>query len=487
VSSPLPSRDYSALTPAELWEWHQLLESRFGGESLADFICRVAPHEPPPRHLMPVLDALERAKTIGGQRVCLSMPPRHAKSTTIRRAIGWWLLRCPADPCAYVSRTCDGAEAQSRKVRTLAQQIGIPLMRGSQRDDRWETAYGGGLIATGIDGMLTGNPIKGLGIVDDPIKSRAEANSEAYRERVWDFFNDVLMTRLEGPASVFVIHTRWDPDDLIGRLIEEQGWDVINLSAIAEADDPIGRMPGEALWPDRFPVERLLKIKQRNEFTFESLYQGKPTPKGARLFYGPARYYDPKKTDLTGCHVLIGGDPAATAKTTADFSAYVALAVRPPFHCPTVYVLDVYRRQVEVPQQARDALEFQRRNYGAMMWVESVGGFKAVPQLIRDLAPGVLIGEITPRGDKRQRAERIASAWNDGRVLLPKTDPHLPGSDMAPPWLAEYVDEVQRFTGRTGGQDDQVDASANAFNEVVELKNEVQVHRGAVRDPARWG
>jgi predicted phage terminase large subunit-like protein len=152
-----------------------------------------------------------------------------------------------------------------------------------------------------------------------------------------------------------------------------------------------------------------------------------------------------------------------------------------------VYVLDVYRRQVEVPQQARDALEFQRRNYGAMMWVESVGGFKAVPQLIRDLAPGVLIGEITPRGDKRQRAERIASAWNDGRVLLPKTDPHLPGSDMAPPWLAEYVDEVQRFTGRTGGQDDQVDASANAFNEVVELKNEVQVHRGAVRDPARWG
>jgi predicted phage terminase large subunit-like protein len=484
----VPSPDLSRLTPDERKEWLRLLEKQYGGEGFDPFIRRVAPHEPPPRHLAPIIAALERARAIGSQRVCLSMPPRHAKSTTIRRAIAWWLSNRPADSCAYVSRTCDGAEIQSRKVRTLAQQIGIKLKAGSQRDDRWETVQGGGLIACGIDGMLTGNPITGLGIIDDPIKSRAEANSEAYRERVWDFFNDVLMTRLEGPASVYAIHTRWDIDDLIGRLLAEGGWEVINLPAIAEAHDPIGREPGEALWEERFGVERLAKIKKRNEFTFESLYQGKPSPKGARLFYGPACYYDPKDPTLKGMrgfHVLIGADPAASEKTTADHTAAVAMAVQGPFDNPTIYILDVYREQVEVPKQARDLLAFQRRNYGAKLWVEAVAGFKAVPQLLRDLAKGVLVGEINPRGDKKQRAERFASAWNDGRVLLPKTDPHLPGATVAPPWVGPYVNEVMRFTGKAGAEDDQVDASANAFNEIPMLTMGTQ--RQSVEDDTAYG
>lgn len=483
----VPSPDLSRLSPEERREWLELLERKVGGEGFDPFIRRVAPHEPPPRHLAPIVAALERARAIGHQRVCLSMPPRHAKSTTIRRAIAWWLTHRPADSCAYVSRTCDGAEIQSRKVRTLANQIGIRLKTGSQRDDRWETVHGGGLIACGIDGMLTGNPITGLGIIDDPIKSRAEANSEAYRERVWDFFNDVLMTRLEGPASVFVIHTRWDLDDLIGRLMEEGGWTIINLPAIAEECDVLGRQPGEALWEERFGVERLAKVKARNEFTFDSLYQGKPTPKGARLFYGPARYYDPKDPSLNGlkgCHVLIGADPAATEKTTADHSAAVAMAIQPPFDNPTIYILDVYRAQVEVPRQARELMAFQRRNFGAKLWVEAVAGFKAVPQLIKDLAPGVLVEGITPKGDKRQRAERFASAWNDGRVLLPKSDPHLPGSTATPPWVATYIAELQRFTGKDGGEDDQVDASANGFNQVGEMTSGVK--RGASYQPDRW-
>ena len=469
----------SGLTPEEeeLRFWARYLNE--GGEGLRDFIARVCPAEAAPPHLMPLINALERCRLLGHQRLAVSFPPRHGKTVTLRRAIAWWLQSRPADCCAYVSRTADGASAQSRKVRFLAMAEGIGLARNHQRDDNWQTTHGGGLFACGIDGMLTGNPITGLGIVDDPIKSRAEAESEAYRERVWDFFNDVVMTRLEGPASIIVVHTRWSPDDLIGRLIEEGGWDVINLPAIAEAGDPIGRQAGEALWPERFPVDRLLKVKQRNEFTFDSLYQGRPVPKGNRLFYGPACYYDPKKTDLTGCHVLIGADPAASEKTTADFSAAVALAIKPPLDCPTIYVLDVYRRQVEVPEQARDLLAFQRRNHGAKLWVEAVGGFKAVPQLIRNMAPGVLVGEVPSGfGDKRQRAERLASAWNDGRVLLPMTDPHLQGASAAPPWIGEFVRELQAFTGREGGQDDQVDAASHALNQYMCAPRSVK--RGAV-------
>jgi predicted phage terminase large subunit-like protein len=160
------------------------------------------------------------------------------------------------------------------------------------------------------------------------------------------------------------------------------------------------------------------------------------------------------------------------------------MAIKPPFDRPTVYILDVYRRQVEVPQQARDLLAFQRRNYGAKMWVEAVAGFKAVPQLLKDLAKGILVSEVTPRGDKKQRAELFASAWNDGRVLLPKSDPRSPLPDV-PPWVPPYIDELQRFTGKPGGVDDQVDASANAFNQVPDfLKG---TYRGSVEDSSAYG
>jgi predicted phage terminase large subunit-like protein len=188
---------------------------------------------------------------------------------------------------------------------------------------------------------------------------------------------------------------------------------------------------------------------------------------------------------MRGFHVLIGADPAASEKTTADHTAAVAMAVQGPFDNPTIYILDVYREQVEVPKQARDLLAFQRRNYGAKLWVEAVAGFKAVPQLLRDLAKGVLVGEINPRGDKKQRAERFASAWNDGRVLLPKTDPHLPGATVAPPWVGPYVNEVMRFTGKAGAEDDQVDASANAFNEIPMLTMGTQ--RQSVEDDTAYG
>jgi predicted phage terminase large subunit-like protein len=476
------------LTEGEQREWEALAESDWGGETLRDFICRVAPHEPPPKHLDPILEALERCRTIGGQRIAISIPPRHAKSTTIRRMLAWWTEQRPADHNAYVSRTCDGAEAQSRKIRTLCQEIGVPLAPGAKRNDNWETIYGGGLIACGIDGMLTGNPVTGLAVVDDPIKNRQEASSEAYRERVNDFVSDVLMTRLEGPASVIIIHTRWDPDDLIGTLEAEGGWTIINLPALAEENDPIGRKPGEALWPERFPIERLEKIRRRNEFTFESLYQGKPVPKGARMFYGPTRYWDPKKTDLRGCTVIIGGDPAATAKTTADFSVYVAIAVREPWDMPTVYLLDLYRKQVEVPEQARAALKFQRRNFGAKIWVEAVAGFKAVPQLLRSLCPGVLVGEIDPKGDKKQRAEGVASAWNDGRFLIPSSDYHQrmnPEAIEAPEWVKDFVNELRRFTGKEGAVDDQVDASANAYNMIGVMDDDDE--RGSKAEPGAYG
>jgi predicted phage terminase large subunit-like protein len=103
----------------------------------------------------------------------------------------------------------------------------------------WETGLGGGVRAVGVGGGITGFGAD-LVIIDDPVRSRAEAESRTYRDKTYEWFCDDLYTRLEPNASIILIQTRWHEDDLAGRLLkdsEEEGaekWEVISLPALAE-------------------------------------------------------------------------------------------------------------------------------------------------------------------------------------------------------------------------------------------------------------
>jgi predicted phage terminase large subunit-like protein len=422
-----------------------------GRESLRHFIGGIAPHQLPPPHLDPLIDLVERARW-ERIRVCLSMPPRHAKTITILRAIAWWLMLTPSDTCAYTSYSDRQAWSKSRIARALALRAGV-RMGESESVAEWRTSAGGGMLATGAGGGLTGQGVSGLMVVDDPYKLREEAESPVIREKIWDWFTDVVESRLEG-ASVLVVHTRWVADDLIGRLGRDHGWEVVNLPAIAEHGDPIARAPGAPLWPDRFPLVELERKRALNEYSFASLYQGQPRPRGATVF-GPAHYYDPGKLDVTGWRIVVAADPAASEKTTADYSTILALAVNGHGSESRGRVLEVYRRQVTVPQFVRDLIAFCARHGHAEAGIESVGGFKAVPQLLREVDPQVRVREITPLGDKFQRAQPVASAWNAGRIEVPSSAP----------WLKDFLYETSTFTGVRDPQDDQVDVLAHAWNE----------------------
>lgn len=463
-----------------------LLGGVIGDERLYDWIVRNAPRHKPPKHVQPLLDLLERAR-LEPVRACVSMPPRHAKTTTIVHAIPWWLQLSPADTNAYVTYGDDLSRSKSRIARRLATDSNVKLADDSKSLSEWRTTAGGGLLATGIGGPLTGQGITGLLVVDDPIKNRAEAESELARGGVWDWFNDVAYTRLEPGASCIVVQTRWHDDDLTGRLLsmgvedDPDGikWECINLAAIAENDnDPLGRAPGEALWPDRYPLWLLKQIRsQIGEWGFGSLYQGRPKPKGSKVFGEPG-VYDPATVNLTGCRVYIGVDPAATASTKADYSVAIAIAVRfGPDRDPTTatcYVLDVLREQMEVPDFIKKLRAFQIRWYSAPAAIEAVGLGKAVPQMHKVLSPDLNVFEIPAHGDKFTRAQPVAAAWNEGRVLVP----------MNAPWLSEFKKELLAFTGVGDKQDDQVDGLSHAWNSIAWAP--VPVVRGAFKQPRRW-
>lgn len=456
----LTEAQLAALPEADRAEAEALQEDLVGGESLRDFIVRLSPHQPPPRHFDPVIDVLEEARW-SPQKVGISMPPGHGKTTLILNAYAWWLTKNPADTNAYASYNERQAFSKSVLARALSVRAGVELSDEVNTKAEWRTVQGGGLLATGIGGGLTGQRVQGLLVVDDPYRNQVDAYSSAYRDDVDDWLKTVALTRRAG-ASTLVIHTRWHDDDEIGRLAK-RGWRIINLPAIAEKGDVLGRAEGEALWGGYQPTSlpRLKELRRElGEFDFAALFQGSPRPRGGAVF-GEPHYYDPATLDVTGCQIVLAADPAASKKTSADYSAAVVLAIKGQGVSAIAYLLKVYREQVTIPQFVRDLRGLQVQYGDTEINVESVGAFLAIPQMLRELDPDIRLKEITPEGDKFTRAQRVAAAWNDARVLVPANF----GADTTPvPWLGPFLDELAKFTGVNDRRDDQVDALSHAWN-----------------------
>lgn len=473
-------------------KFDQLVADRLGAQPLLEFIPEVSPHLPPPRHIKLLTALCERARH-ERIRVCVSLPPRHAKTTTLLHAFAWWLKHEPADRCAYFTYSDGQGKNKSTIARRLAGEAGIKLSSDTKNKGFWQTEDGGGLIAGGTGGGLTGEGVSGLFVIDDPYKNRVDADSNVYREKVWEWFTEVAFTRLEG-ASVIVVHTRWHEDDLIGRLSDDPSWTVINIPAIAEEDDPLGREVGEALWPERFPIEELEVIRlQIGEWSFAALYQGHPRPRGSSLFQEPT-YYNIDEFKIDGCSVVIGADPAATASSKADYSAAVVIAVRAEervlqlegwaeprkMRVPVGYVQYVYRKQTTVPLFVQGLRNLQAQWYNAKIGVEAVAGFKAVPQMLLHLDPDLRVQEMPTLGDKFQRAQNFAAMWNAGLIMLPTY-----ADGTYPPWVKAFVKEVCSFTGVNDAHDDMVDAAVHGWNQVAYSPKPIR--RGSISAPNRWG
>lgn len=456
-----------SVTEAEWTELHAL-ETAAGVDSLIEFVPRVTPTWVPPWHLSPIANLFVRAE-YEPIRATVSVPPRHGKTELIIHAIPWWLSRHPASHLAYVSYSADLAVAKSRRALDLAKRAEVPLRPDAQRANEWLTPSEGGLKATGIGGGLTGHGADVL-IIDDPIKNREEAESSTIRQKTWDWFTSTGLTRVEPGGSVIVVHTRWHTDDLIGRLEREQPnrWEHINLPAISPA--------GSALWPWRWPVDALdVRHADVGEYDWWALYMGQPRPRGGKLFRDPT-YYG-RFPDVEGVRILLSCDPAATASTHADHSAIIVAAAKLDARgLPTLDILDVIRLQVEIPVLVGYLLELQK-TWQSPIVVEAVGGFKAVPQMLRAVTNGkhLRIIEAPVIGDKFTRALPAAAAWNDGRIRVPQ----------AARWLPEFLDELAKFTGLGDAHDDQTDALAHLFNMFNRL---LRPHRNGddIRNRAPW-
>lgn len=404
-----------------------------------------------PRHLDPFLALLDEAITVGNVRAVVHAPPRHGKTESVIAAFTKMLRRHPDRTNAFATYGAGLAQEKAQKVLDGAERNGVEFRR--RKLGSLATKQGGGLLSTGVGGEFTGRGVSGLMVIDDPYKNRTEAESGQIRGRISQWFKDVAYTRREPGCSIIIMHTRWHPNDLAGEEIAK-GWKSICLPAIDN--------DGRALWPEVHPLTELEEIRTEvGPFTWTSLYQGQPRSRGGAVFSDVA-FYDVIPAE--GFRDALGFDLAYTAKTSSDWSVLVHLRRVGDFF----YVVHVERRQVKAPQFKAYARPYVKANPRAKRrWYHGGGGEVGVADFMREGADGIDVGPEPAKGDKFQRAQACASAWNAGRILVPSTK--LVESDPKRyAWVDPFVTEVCGFSGLDDEHDDQVDALDAGYDAIAD-------------------
>lgn len=422
-------------------------------------------------------------------RLMLFVPPRHGKSQLASINFPAWALgHHPELEFISSSYAISLPIGFSRKVRELIQDPAYKALFPQTQLDKniasaetWATTAGGGYVASGVGSGITGKGANVL-IVDDPVKDAESADSEVISDGIWAWYSSTFYTRAAPGAGILIIQTRWSDTDLAGRLLTQmkedldegvapEPWEIIQYPAVATHDEWVNadgtitdqpktenaiqvRRKGEALHPERFPLERLERIKRSLQPRhWNALYQQNPVPDEGSYFTKDMFRFHANPPPISSLRMFAAWDLAISEKQQADYTVGVIAGLD---HTDQLFVLDVMRFRGDAYKIAEAIVTSANR------WqVELVG-----------IEKGQLEQAIRPTLLKMMREKRAKFALAEGdRALVPVTDKlsrarPLQGRlqqgmiyfDNTQGWCENLIFEALRFP--VGVHDDQVDALA---------------------------
>jgi predicted phage terminase large subunit-like protein len=455
-------------------------------------------------HLKLLNEELLDIYTGDNDRLMVFMPPGHGKSSLISETYPTWrLMHDPDIRTMFVSYEHDFAAGKGRACRELYREWGVPatgrkLSPSLQSSDEWGIdGHRGVMWSAGVGGPLTGRRAE-LIIIDDPVKNQEQANSQTYRDKTYEWYISTLRTRLEPGGAIIIVMTRWHEDDLAGRLLLDQKekdadkWKVISLPAIAEENDPLGRKPGEALWPSRFPLSYLEQTKKSSPVQYWiSLYCQRPRPEEGsffqlsyfryfRILRNPSLVQEIKELEeedsnnrssedydanqeiyeLTwtegneirkrhwlkeDCLIFQTVDTAATEKTHSDYFVIGTWAMTPDRE---LLLLDIFREKAETTKHLELLTQYDLKFDPSFQGIENKTFGQSLVQMGKKA--GLPVKPLVADTDKIARALTVKTRYETGMVY------HLIGAS----WLTDYETELLEFPN--GKHDDQVDVAAYA-------------------------
>ena len=441
-----------------LQNWHQVTIR----SSLVAFAIHVSNKTwKVPKHLLLLANKLQAVERGEIKRLIVTMPPRHGKSELISNYFPtWYLFRNPDKRIILASYEADFAASWSYKVlqhfKDHQTEFGLSLEYA--RQDYWTIQdHDGGMNSVGTGGAITGKGAD-LFIIDDPIKNDSEANSKTYREKTFSWFQSVAYTRLEPNGAIIVVMTRWNEDDLVGRLIKSmdepdgETWVVLNLPALAETNDPIGREPNEALWAKRYSENRLAVIKKSiGSYWFSALYQQKPATPGSEII--KRRWWQTFDTPPKPQFIVQSWDTAFKTDEKNDFTVGTTWGVTSDGY----YLLDSFIDKLEFPEAKRQLIiEFMKWKPNIVIVEDRASGQSLIQAIQRETR--IPIKPIKVITDKVTRAHLVTPLFESKRVFI-----QTEGKNTA-----DIINQCAEFP--YSAHDDIVDSITQALNYMKNLK-----------------
>ena len=399
------------------------------------------------------LEAVERGEVT---RLMLALPPGSAKSTyTSVEFPPWFIGRNPKSSVIAASHTLDLAERFGRKARNIVASrdfknvFDFTISEDSQAAGKWETTTGAEYFAVGVGGSVTGRRAD-LGIIDDPVKGREDADSERSRETVWQWYLNDFLTRLKPGARQVLIMTRWHEDDLAGRLLarEASKWRVITIPMISEGDgDPLNRPVGARLWPDWF-TDEMVEDAKKDVRSWNALYQQNPVPEEGN-FFKKDWFIEYSDGELPSTLHKYGTSDFAVTEGKGDFTEHAIWGVD---FGGDLWLLDWWYGQAS-PDVWIDQLCNLIGQHKPMTWFAEAGPIRrSVEPFMRkrmdERRTFCNIEWLPSIMDKATRARAFQAMASMGKIKIPKDKP----------WLSHVMAQWLQFPA--GRYDDAVDAAS---------------------------
>lgn len=435
-------------------------------------------------HLRRIADLLERVERGELKRVIISVPPRHWKSSLFAKFLAWYLGRHPEQSIINASYALSLAEKASVEVREnianngrYKQLFDVKVARNSNRADDWRlvTGFRSSFRAVGVGGGITGHGANLIGI-DDPIADYEAAQSETQREKLWEWYRQVLRTRLEPGGAIVLIQTRWHEDDLAGRLLQaerDEGgehWEGLNLPAYSEETKSY-------LWTDRYSVGEYAAIRASvGEYAWGSLYQGNPAPLEGNYIKRSWFEYVPKFPDDATWFVR-PVDFAFTEKQTQKHDPDFTATLKATVVNDTVFLAEPRMWRKNIEDTAAEVIAIKWNEPSVRLGIGRVAVKSAIVAALNN--SGMTIEEYEEDTDKLARASAWIQLASAGRIKLVGTEKEWE------PFMAQWA------AFPNGAHDDAVDVVSGACRMlglvfVTGVGSKKHKARGMQLDKALW-
>ena len=413
--------------------------------------------------------ALEEVERGDYRRLMINVGPRFGK-TTLASAMfpAWYIGRHPERSIIVATYNEHYSWDLGRRVRDImatpqyAQVFpGVEIKVGASTVSRVQTTQDGVIFSVGRGSSITGRGGHCI-LLDDPIKDRTEADSVLVREKLWSWYNQVLRTRLmDSTGTIVIVQTRWTEDDLVGRLIdpmnpyyneqEAKTWRKIDLPALAEENDILGRPEGEPLWPERFTKPYLEEIRATDPRGFAALYQGRPSPREGAFFRLEDLVSYNRMDEVPAEYKMryyAASDHAVSTERVADKTCLMVVGVDEKDH---IWIMpDVVWMRLDAHAAVEGMLALMKKYKPGFWWAEGGSITKSIGPFLRkrmvEKQIFCAIDPINPAADKQQRAQAIQARTTMRMV-------HFPAFTR---WWGDAQDQILKFPH--GSKDDFVDA-----------------------------